>query len=121
VAWIVYWLGLFTATHLPPPGRVRLPSPYLDKVIHFALFFGLALLGGFALGLTRRRNAFWALAVWAAVYAVYGILDEWLQTFVKRSATVGDWLADVTGTLAATGLLILLSRHQSRGAIWEGT
>lgn len=87
-------------THWPihprPHGVVWLP----DKAIHFSLFFVLAVLGEAAARLGGVHRTARAMAVWVAVYAAYGALDECLQPLTGRSADVKDWLADVLGILA---------------------
>ena len=52
-----------------------------------------------------------ALAVWAAVYIAYAVLDEWLQQFVGRTTSFVDWLADVAGVLAMSLALLGFRRR----------
>jgi len=87
------------------PHGVRFP--HADKVVHFGMFFLLAWFGGRRLRAATGLLAGGALAAWAVVYAGYAFLDEWLQPFVGRSMTLGDWLADAGGILAATTLLAI--------------
>ena len=61
------------------------------------MYLVLALLGGRYLRSTGRRLTWEVLALWASVYIAFGALDEWLQQFVGRTASVGDWLADLLG------------------------
>ncbi len=103
--WLGYWSALFVATHLPRPPDVTFGVRHGDKVLHFLVYFVLTLLGGRHLRAMRRSSSGVVLLRWAAVYAAYAVFDEWLQHYVRRSMTLGDWIADVLGVLAATLLL----------------
>lgn len=111
---VLYWTALFTATHLPPRDAPSVGVP--DKLLHFLAYGGL----GFLLVLSAttfrplRPRAFAALL---AILAIYGILDELLQSVVARTPELFDWLADLAGGLAgmlAAGLMLaLLDRWRS--------
>src|SRR5687768_10206102 len=85
-----YWAGIFVLTHLPPPAvRGVLPRMW-DKLGHFLMYFLLSALLGAALVLTfprRRWIPLWVLLIGFA----YGAVDELLQPFVRREATLWDW------------------------------
>jgi VanZ family protein len=97
---------LFVLTHIPIPKR----APHIrlsDKVIHCVAYFVLAMLGGRA-ALKRGRALTWRwIAVWTAVYALYGAADEGLQAFVGRNCDALDWLFDVLGVGLAMAILAL--------------
>ena len=46
-----------------------------------------------------------------AIATLYGISDEWHQSFVGRDATVQDWLADTIGAALVAVLLLLWWRR----------
>ena len=106
ISWVltaVYWVGIFTLTHLPPEQLARAPRVW-DKLAHFLIYFGLALLLGTAMMLTfpqRRTIPLWVLAVGFS----YGAVDEVLQPFVRRSADLHDWVADALGVWVAVLIL----------------
>jgi len=88
--------------------RSTLPTPNVfsgqDKVIHATAYAVMAVLFWHA---AMQRCAV-RLLPWlvVAVCAAYGISDEWHQSFVPgRDASVWDWLADVSGAMAASMLL----------------
>lgn len=112
--WIGYWIGLFAIMHRPFAAGGELLFPWADKIVHFALYFLLALLGAWCLRGARGDLTTRFLVGWAAVYAVYGGLDEWLQSYTQRTASVGDWLADICGIAAAT--VIAVSWQHRRAA-----
>ena len=95
---------------------IRLPFvggvPNSDKILHALAYGVLTGIWHFALRSTwpecrARRQAFVA----AVLAAAYGATDEWHQSFVLgRSATAGDWLADLVGALLAGVLLAYLAR-----------
>jgi VanZ family protein len=89
--------------------RVPVPPGFSDKVIstlgHFAVYFVLAVLLYWTLTFVmatgpRLYAAAWGLAV------LYGISDEWHQSFVPgRTPDVVDLVTDAAG--AAVGLLFV--------------
>jgi VanZ family protein len=106
----VYWVLLFIATHIP-----KVPGPQFswgDKIAHFCAYAGLAYLAAMALRLKHvaPRIVYPAVILCAAIY---GAIDEWLQIYTGRDASLYDWLADMLG--AATGLaLFALTYHPLR-------
>lgn len=103
----MFWAVMFIVTHVPIRAPQGFRFPHADKVVHFGMFFLLTWFGGRRLRAATGLLAGGALAGWAVVYAAYAFLDEWLQPFVGRSMTLGDWLADAGGILAATALLAI--------------
>ena len=104
-----YWAGIFVMTHLPPPVVRRIVPNVWDKLAHFVMYFLLAALLGAALVLTfprRRGIPLWVLVIGFA----YGAIDELLQPFIRRDASVLDWVADALGVWAAVLLLWALQR-----------
>ena len=74
-----------------------------DKIVHFLLYsvLGATLAWGWAR--MGRRVPPWAVV---SVGVVYGLLDEWHQSFVPgRSPSLGDALADLAGTVAGFALV----------------
>jgi VanZ family protein len=91
-----FLLALFVGGAQPEAAGL-IPAPW-DKLVHVAAFLVLTLLfiHGFALP--------WGYAAGAALLT--GLADEWHQRFLPgRSASVEDWLADLTGVLLAAALL----------------
>jgi len=101
----LYWPTLFVFAHIPVPRVVR-EAGVSDKSLHFFMYLMLIYLLWFAVRGDekvnwRRAGPWWMLAV----VAVYGILDEWSQSFVAgRSCDAQDFFADAAGTL--TGLIL---------------
>ena len=104
--WLGFWLALAVATHVPPPGDLTFGVRHGDKVLHFTAYFLLVLLGGRWLRARRGTPHGRTLVRWGAVYTAYAVLDEWLQQFVGRSMTLGDFLADAVGIVLGTLLLM---------------
>lgn len=118
----VYWLALFTATHLPVQSNLP-PIRHTDKVVHALAYAILALLLTTAWELSAGRLnsrhlafAWIALVVWAAI-------DELTQIPVGRVADFWDWTADAAG--AAAGILLfvaarrLIERRAAGGGVNE--
>ena len=105
----LYWVVLFTATHLPPSRLPRTPGG--DKLHHFLGYFVLSfLLGATLLIVLRSRRRRIPLLVLFAT-AGYGNFDELTQIPVGRQAELGDWAADVCGAATAALVLLVLQRR----------
>jgi VanZ family protein len=90
---ILYWPALFVLAHVPIPRVVR-EADVSDKSLHFLAYLILTFLIWSAVSGDRkvrwRRAAPWLVLF---VIAVYGIFDEWLQTYIsERSCDVRDYL-----------------------------
>ncbi|MHC4116761.1 MAG: VanZ family protein [Planctomycetota bacterium] len=102
---IIYWPVLFILAHIPIPEVVR-EADVSDKSLHFLAYLVLVFLLWFTVSdgkkVNWRRPTPWLVLL---IMAVYGIVDEWLQSYVPgRSCDAWDLLADMTSTL--TGLVI---------------
>jgi VanZ family protein len=101
----LYLLTMFLGTHLPMQGASSRVVG-VDKVVHFGMYAGLAVL------ILAAASFFRPISIGAAtalllVIAVYAAADEWTQGFVPtRTADVWDWAADVAG--AAIGAAAFL-------------
>jgi VanZ family protein len=117
---VVFWVGLFLATHLPlPSGAVG--KHVSDKVLHFGAYAGLAFLLCWALS-SRRTFTISTCVLVVMVAAVYATVDELLQIPIGgRMAEAGDWAADVAGAVCGTLAFALLravgSRNRRRSAL----
>jgi len=101
----LYWPTLFFFAHIPIPQVVR-EADVSDKSLHFLAYLVLVYLLWFSIRgeqkVSWRRVAPWCML---AVLAVYGVLDEWSQSFVAgRSCDAQDFFADMIGVL--TGLIL---------------
>ncbi len=102
---VLYWPALFVLAHIPIPHVVQ-EADVSDKSLHFLAYLILTFLIWFAVRGDRkvkwRRAAPWLVLF---VIVVYGILDEWLQSYVAgRSCDVRDFFTDLAGAL--TGLIL---------------
>ena len=103
VALGLYWILIFTGTHLPKIPNV-LPT-VSDKAKHFTAFFGLAILLSYT---TTSRNLLRRFSWIAIVSFVYAALDEITQTFIRgRTADVMDFVADAAGASVAIGCYLI--------------
>jgi VanZ family protein len=102
---VLYWPGLFVLTHIPIPHVVQ-EADVSDKNLHFLAYLILTFLIWSAVSGDKKVK--WRRAEpWLVLFVilVYGILDEWFQTYVAgRSCDVRDFLMDLAGTLA--GLIL---------------
>ena len=105
----VYWSLLFIATHIPIQDLGH-QTGMSDKTMHWLAYMGLVFFVWLAVSPYDKVN--WRKAkVWVILAAIvwYGMMDEWLQSYVGRGAEVKDLLADMIGALVGLGLLSILS------------
>lgn len=112
-ALVLYWLLMFTATHVPRIPRELEPG-FSDKWQHYVAYAGLGFLLAACWSLRRRLTWGAGLAL-LAIAAVYGAFDEITQPLFGRDAELLDWRSDVIG--AATGLVLfaIVVRVTTRG------
>lgn len=103
--WVGYWMALFVVMHVPVGGPAPVPINHFDKLVHCGLYFLLVWLGGWSLRSRGHYRSLRSLMMWAVVYVAYAALDEWLQSFVGRTMSLWDFLADMVGIVGATILL----------------
>lgn len=105
------WMGvIFTLSAVPgsslPPGKY-------STFGHFMLY---AVLGALLLLSLPRRDRPWAtLALAVAIASLYGVTDEFHQSFVPgRMPDVVDWMVDTAGALTATLVLVAARRLMAK-------
>ena len=115
------WVALIaTATSWPAPRISFAPAASLDKVAHFALYFGLGWLVGRGLWLSDR-SSLPALVAAFVVCAAFAAVDEWHQHLLPgRDPSAADWLMDVAG-LSFGLVLYLWPRLRSDAGASGGT
>lgn len=102
----VYWLTIFTGTHLPPAADV---SPGVnDKLKHFVAFLLLGLQLCYVTTSPRSVRRFGAILVVGVAYAAF---DEWTQGLIPgRQPDPRDFLTDVAALVTAVALYAAGSR-----------
>lgn len=95
---ILYWVLLFTGTHLPT--LPKMPASVNDKTLHLGAFFGLTIL---LCWVVQTRRKVWKKFAWVAMVAIsYAAFDEITQSFVRgRITDVKDFAADTLGVVLA--------------------
>jgi VanZ family protein len=93
----IYWLFLLAATHWPQsPDLSEIPGS--DKTAHLTAYTLLAFL--LARTLTGKRPLRLTTAVVVlAMITLYAAADELTQPLTGRSTELGDWAADMFGTV----------------------
>jgi VanZ family protein len=99
---IVYWIGIFTLTHLPPNDLPK--TQVSDKLAHFVVYSLLTSLIYISLWKSARPALLLGACVLLTVLA-YGAFDELTQPYFHRTCDIHDWYADALG---ATSALIVL-------------
>lgn len=95
----IYWLS----------DQATLPVPNLfsfqDKILHAGAYFIMGVLAWRSFKHLLKRPIILAFAS-LAFCSLYGVSDEWHQSFVEgRFSDIGDWLADTGGAELAVFLL----------------
>jgi VanZ family protein len=116
----LYWLSSLPGTPLPDdPGLYALVywvSPSLQNALHVPAYAVLAAAWYWALGIWLRASGARALAA-ATVASVYGVFDEWHQSFVPgRYASLMDIALNVTGVVLGIWLAARVSRSAAGGS-----
>lgn len=104
VVWVIWLVVLCWVSSKNPEIKNGPDIPHLDKIVHFCYFMA----GGFAFAnfLFLKKSASWTwkriISVTLIVGACVGGMDEFHQTFTegRTGNDLGDWFADVSGTLA---------------------
>jgi len=95
---LIYWLS--SQSHVPVPDVFDSQ----DKLIHASAYAGMAFL--FWQTWQRRLPRYWLAWMTVLFCSMYGISDEWHQSFVPgRDASVFDWMADTLGAFLLTIVL----------------
>lgn len=112
VIWLSYWLVLLVVMHIPVPDVATGLPRWWDKPVHAILYGGLTLLAGWHTASRRTTNPRRALLFWMLIFCSYGVVDELFQPLSNRTASVADWIADVTGVALVTTCLVLRQRRR---------
>ncbi|MBF0611328.1 MAG: VanZ family protein [Magnetococcales bacterium] len=110
--WLLLLFGYCGWIYYLSSGPVSLGNfqfPGLDKILHMGAY---GLMAAIAWQVLHRSP--WVdrtyLGAWAWC-ALYGISDEWHQSFTGRYPDVEDWVADVVGAALMLWLIQLYFRH----------
>lgn len=104
---------LFLLSALPDTAvgiRLSVPS---EIAVHVGLYTVLGILLAWA-GRKHANAGGRPLGAWTLIFlgALYALTDEWHQAFVPgRTASAGDWIADVVGVMLGYALSSLPARR----------
>ncbi|WP_299467987.1 VanZ family protein [uncultured Gimesia sp.] len=113
-ALILYWVLLFTATHIPLK-KGTLP-PGTDVPLHFIAYAGLSFLLTWWLSLKWDKLTLKRLLIVFVGVSLFGVVDELLQGIpvLHREPSVKDWVADTLGALIGISLFLLVHKPCQR-------
>ena len=111
-------LILYCALIYALSSRSTLPMPMLfvhqDKVHHAIAYFVMGVLAWRSFRAFIKRPII-LLLVSLLFCSVYGVSDEWHQSFVKgRQADVADWFADTVGAMLAMLMIRWFKAHRGK-------
>ncbi len=105
---VIFILCAMPSESIPDP---HLNIPHVDKVVHFGMFFILALLVCNELEYQTRLSLRKIYITAVCIAFVYGGIIELLQQYCfNRSGDVADLLADVVGAIAGCLIYTQLKR-----------
>ena len=108
IPFLLYWPILFTLMHIPIPsgGNWQITIALSDKILHCFAYLILLFVVWFALKQDAKVNWKKAITWWIILaMAIYGLIDEWLQSYVGRSPDITDFASDMIAVVL--GLLML--------------
>jgi VanZ family protein len=119
--WFRYWLPvivwcaiIFVQSAFAVP-KIVPDWPHFDKVLHTGVYglLGLLFCRAFSSYPGIRRRTILLVALATLFTALYGLSDEWHQSFIPaRTADVFDLLADLVGGFLGSLLFIRIRRFQ---------
>jgi VanZ family protein len=119
-ATLLYWLPAAATAMLifglsQQPSLPELPGHIPDWVAHGLEygFFTLTLVYATTRGFDDARRTPARVAMAVLIASLYGISDEFHQSFVGRDPSAKDWLADTVGALLMAALILALWRRMA--------
>jgi VanZ family protein len=120
--WLVAWgpalawaAFVFLLSSVPGTSLPSLPAPNFDKLVHGVVYFVLGALCLRGVGRTSALPAVPALLLAALLATLYGMSDEFHQSFTPdRSPDWHDVAADAVGGLAGALAATLLAMFTAR-------
>ena len=114
VEWLpaVLWAAVIFRLSATPGSDI--PSWFPSSLGHFLSY---ALLGACLVIPFQRRPVWQAIVIAVAIASLYGVSDEWHQSFVPlRTPDVWDWATDTVGALAGASLAAWVVVRRARRA-----
>ena len=111
VAALIAWLS-----HQPSLPDLDIGIPFIDLVAHFLMYglFTLTLVIGATRGFSTARRTPTRVVLAVVVASLYGISDEWHQSFVPgRDVSAWDWAADTVGALVMAAIVLFAFRRMA--------
>ncbi len=103
---LLWTLGILIATTMPTGGVPNVEVSHMDKLVHFAMFFGFGTLWMWALPHPLKRR----LGIVVIVGVMGAVGTEGLQLIVPfdRNPDIGDVVANMLGLGAGIGLFLAM-------------
>lgn len=109
---VIFVLCTLPGENIPKPG---FSFPHLDKLVHFGMFFILAIFLTSELHYQtrlKRRTIYWIVAGISGLYG--GAIEVMQELWFLRSGELWDWMADLLGALAGCWAYPFVSRQKDR-------
>lgn len=92
------------------------PFPYFDLVVHFVMYFGLAVFLSWSLRASISMTSRGVIAIAFATATLYGFMNETIQIFIPtRNFEYSDLIANAAGAIAGATLMVLACERLDEG------
>ncbi len=102
IAWAILLIAIFvltlTSSESLSAGGFLAEIPHFDKIVHFAMFFALAVVGSIVVSKSRYQSKMLYIANFVGVCFVGGLI-ELLQPYFGRTGSFSDFWADIAGAI----------------------
>ena len=105
IAFVCLLIAVTAAFTMQVPNSGASDIPYMDKYVHFGIFF--------LLSFTLHRAFAFSGRISFIVLGLYGLLIEIAQNYVPgRGSDVYDWLADSAGVITYFTIILVLKKRK---------
>ena len=110
ILFIASLVVLLCLAHIPQDEMPNIVNiVHVDKLLHMIAYGGVTVLLLLAIRPGRKLSfRFFAFALLLTL----GAVDEYTQSFVGRSSSVADWIADIVGMIVAVLFVRLILRKK---------
>jgi VanZ family protein len=111
-----YVIGIFGLSSIPPSEIPKIDFGFpIDKVVHFVEYgiFGFLLSKVFLK--SKKLPIIWSALLVILISIALGAIDESYQHFTKRTPSIYDWFADISGATVFMIFTLLFSKSSRHG------
>lgn len=108
-ALVILYLSVMSTGEQPP-------FPYFDIVVHFVMYFGLAVFLSWSLRASVTLTSRGVIALSFILATLYGFMNETIQVFMPtRDFEFADLIANAAGAITGSILMVLVRERLDEG------